>query len=180
MGNPWLSLIMSVGNKAGVIPSAPQGLQNLKEAIKGVPFQLLQKGMSGVMDVNNIMQGVSQFSQQLGSLGQLGSFGSMLGQFQGMATSISGIASLGPSTLSSVISTSDLVAAMGPNQAMMTALTQFAPIQLIQGLNTDSGQPADANITNDNNNNNGQTATNPNSTGISSQNLPVDYFGGVT
>lgn len=148
MGNPWLSLMMQVGNKAGVIPSAPQGLQNLKEAIKGVPFQLLQKGMSGIMDINNIMQGVAQFSQQLGSLSQLGQFGNLFGQFQGLAQNINGIATLNTNILSSRLSVDDLVAAMGPNQAMMAGLTQFAPVVLLQQLNTDSGQAANSNITN--------------------------------
>jgi hypothetical protein len=151
MGNPWLSTIMSVGNKAGVIPSAPQGLQNLKEAIKGVPFELLQKGMSGIMEVNNILQGVAQFAQQLGSLGQLGNFGNMLGQFQGLANSISEVASLNPDVIASKISVDQLVEAMGPNQAMMAGLTQFAPVILLQKLNTDSGVHPDVNITNINN-----------------------------
>jgi hypothetical protein len=148
MSNPWLSLIIQKGNKAGVIPSAPQGLQNLKEAIKGVPFQLLQKGMSGVMDVNNIMQGVAQFAQQLGSLSQLGNFTNILGQFKGLASSLPGIAQLNVNTLTSQLNTSALVAAMGPNQAMMAGLTQFAPVALLQNLNTDAGQPSGANINN--------------------------------
>lgn len=148
MGNPWLSLIMSVGNKAGVIPSAPQGLQNLKESVKGVPFQLLQKGMSGVMNIQNMMQGISQFAGQLGSLGQLGNFGNILGKFQGLASSLGGIAKLDVNTLASRLNPEDIINAIGPNQAMMAGLTQFAPVQLLQQLNIDSGQPGPANITN--------------------------------
>lgn len=75
---PDLSTIIdyciSVNNKSGSIPPAPQGLKKLKESIEGVPFALLTKGMSGIFD-NNLVGQIMQMAQQMGGLQNMGGKG---------------------------------------------------------------------------------------------------------
>lgn len=71
---PDLSTIIdyciSVNNKSGSIPPAPQGLKKLKESIEGVPFELLTKGMSGIFDK---LQGqMQQLMQAMGGIQNMG------------------------------------------------------------------------------------------------------------
>lgn len=71
---PDLSTIVdyciSVGNKSGSIPSAPQGLKKLKESIEGVPFELKVPGMSGIF--KNLAQQIQQMAQQMGGIQNMG------------------------------------------------------------------------------------------------------------
>lgn len=72
---------LSVGNKSGAIPAAPQGILKLKESIEGLPFELLTKSMSGILDPGVIQQGIQQLAQQMGGLQNLGGqLQSILGQ----------------------------------------------------------------------------------------------------
>lgn len=61
---------ISVNNKSGSIPSAPQGLKKLKESIEGVPFELLTKGFSGIFD--QLQQGMQQLTQAMGGIQNMG------------------------------------------------------------------------------------------------------------
>lgn len=82
---PDLSTIIdyaiSVNNKSGSIPSAPQGIKKLKESIEGVPFELLTKGMSGIFDQ---LQGqMQQLMQAMGGIQNMGGQAQqILGQIQ--------------------------------------------------------------------------------------------------
>lgn len=69
-----LQHLISVGNKSGSIVPAPHGLKKLKEQIEGVPFELLQKGMSGVINPQNMLQGILGLAKQLGGLQNVGNF----------------------------------------------------------------------------------------------------------
>lgn len=72
---------ISVNNKSGSIPPAPQGLKKLKESIEGVPFELLTKGMSGIFD--QIQGQIQQLMQAMGGVQNMGGQAQqILGQLQ--------------------------------------------------------------------------------------------------
>lgn len=72
---------ISVNNKSGSIPPAPQGLKKLKESIEGVPFELLTKGMSGIFD--QIQGQIQQLMQVMGGIQNMGGQAQqILGQLQ--------------------------------------------------------------------------------------------------
>jgi hypothetical protein len=75
-----LDYIISMQNKSGAIPPAPNALKNLKAAIEGVPFELKQPGMSGIFNMNNMLQGLKILQQQMGDLGNIGNFQQILQQ----------------------------------------------------------------------------------------------------
>lgn len=82
-----LDYIISTQNKSGAIPPAPNALKNLKSAIEGVPFELKQPGMSGIFNMNNMLQGLKILQQQMGDLGNIGNFQQILQQIaNGTAT----------------------------------------------------------------------------------------------
>lgn len=98
---------ISVNNKSGAIPPAPQGLKKLKESIEGVPFELLTKGMSGIFD--KLPQQMQQLSQMMGGLQNMGGqFQQILGQIQ-----------------NGTVSVDQLVNAFGGVTAMTAGLSSF-------------------------------------------------------
>lgn len=89
---PDLSTIIdyciSVNNKSGSIPPAPQGIKKLKESIEGVPFELLTKGMSGIFDqlqgqLQQLMQAMGGIQNMISKSGGSGGGGQQLQQMLG-------------------------------------------------------------------------------------------------
>jgi hypothetical protein len=76
-----LDYIISVSNKSGSIPPAPNALKNLKGSIENVPFNLLTPSMSGLFTQANLLQGVQLLLQQMGNLNNIGNFQQLLSQF---------------------------------------------------------------------------------------------------
>lgn len=102
---------ISVNNKSGSIPAAPQGLKQLKESIEGVPFELLTQGMSGILNQGNLMQGIQQIAQQMGGIQNLG------GQVQQILGQIT----------NGTASTAQIVQAVGGVTAMTAGLSSSLP-----------------------------------------------------
>lgn len=104
---------ISVNNKSGSIPAAPQGMMKLKESIEGLPFELLTKSMSGIFD--KLPQQINQLMQNMGGIQNMGANAqSILGQLQNGTASVEqitqafgGVTSM-TAGLSSFLSESDL------------------------------------------------------------------------
>jgi hypothetical protein len=115
-----LQHLISVGNKSGSIIPAPQGLKKLKEQIEGVPFELLQKGMSGVMTAQNMLQGILGLAKQLGGLQNVGNFQSMNKQVS--------TAQKNPDELvriAAALGVEQLTEAVGDNTALTASLSNY-------------------------------------------------------
>lgn len=105
---------ISVNNKSGSIPPAPQGIKKLKESIEGLPFELNTKSMSGIFD--QLSQQIQKLIQSMGGIQNMGGSGvqQILGQIQkGTASSDQIIATFGGVTsmtagLSGFLSSNDL------------------------------------------------------------------------
>jgi len=66
-------------NSSGAVPTAPHSLRNLKDSIRGVPFELLTKGMSGVLDASSLLDAVRSLLKVPGlDLSNIGQFQSIL------------------------------------------------------------------------------------------------------
>lgn len=115
-----LQHLIAIANKSGSIKPAPQGLIKLKEQLEGVPFALLQKGMSGVINPQNLLQGVLGLAKQLGGLQNVGDFGQILSQVSKVAQNpdelIRTAASIGVDALTK---------AVGDNTALTASLAAF-------------------------------------------------------
>src|SRR4051812_32095364 len=61
---------ISVNNKSGSIPTAPMGMKKLKESIEGMPFELLNKSMSGIFD--QLPRQLNQLIQSMGGIQNMG------------------------------------------------------------------------------------------------------------
>lgn len=146
MSGKLIDHLIQVQNLSGAIRNAPHSLKDLKGALDGVPFQLLSPGMSGVMNLQKIMQAVTQLAGQLGGLTNVGNFTNMLGQFQGLASSLQGIGQLNPNILASKLNLSQITAAMGNVGAFGAALTQFGSVANLQAINQLTGQPPGSNL----------------------------------
>lgn len=118
---------MSVGNKSGAIPAAPQGILNLKESIEGLPFELLTPSMSQIFNQGKMLQGIKQLAQQLGGLQNLGNFQQILGQVTNGSVSVD-----------------QMVQAVGGVTAMTASLNTFMPQAALDTINAIS--PGTANI----------------------------------
>lgn len=117
MGSKLLDVLIQLQNKSGSIKAAPPTMQNLKQSIQGVPFQLLTPSMSGVPSVQNLVSAVTQLSSLMGGLQNLGSFQSILGKLAGLSS----------------LSVSNFSSAMGPGGMLGAALTQYGgAIQSLQ------------------------------------------------
>lgn len=88
MAQKLLDYIISMANKSGAIPPAPNALKNLKQAIDGVPFELNIPGMSGIMNIQNIMNGLKMLQKQMGGLNNIGDFQQILAQVQNGTASL--------------------------------------------------------------------------------------------
>ena len=118
--------IISKQNLSGAIKGAPHGLLKLKEAIEGVPFELLQKGMSGIMDQNNMMKGVMGLVKQLGSVQALGGQLSQVLQQAASQAGVSGdLMKIDPSALAQHVNVDQLIAAIGDSNALTAALSNY-------------------------------------------------------
>lgn len=122
-----LQAIISKQNISGAIKGGPHGLLKLKEAIEGVPFELLQKGMSGIMDQNNMMKGVMGLVKQLGSVQALGG---QLSQVLQQAASAAGVSvnqlsQINPETLAQHVNVDQLISAIGDSNALTAALSNY-------------------------------------------------------
>jgi hypothetical protein len=116
---------ISVNNKSGSIPPAPQGIKKLKESIEGLPFELLTKSMSGIFD--QLPQQINQLIQSMGGIQNMGGTGvqQILSQIQkGTASPDQIIAAFGGVTsmtagLSGFLSSDDLksVTSIAPGTA---------------------------------------------------------------
>lgn len=116
-----LDVLTQLGNKSGAIKSAPPALKKLKESIQGVPFELLRPGMSGVMDVGKILQGIAKMAPAMGGLTNMGSFQSILGQLTaGQQAQAQGGA------LPASLTVAQLEKALGSGGAIGVALSAFA------------------------------------------------------
>ena len=124
MGQKLLDYIISKNNISGSIPSAPQGLKNLKESIEGLPFELLNQSMSGIF--KNLPQQLQQLVKQMGGLQNMGAdVQKVLGQIQ-----------------NGTISADQIVQTFGGVTAMTAGLSATVPAQLQQALTQLSGSAA--------------------------------------
>lgn len=115
-----LNHLIQVLNKSGSIRPAPHGLVKLKEQLEGVPFQLLQKGMSGVLTPQNILQGVMGLAKQMGGLQNVGDFQKILGQVTKAQQNPEEII-----RAASALGVDALVEAVGNNTALTAALSNY-------------------------------------------------------
>lgn len=111
-----LQYLVSVQNISGAIKPAPASLMKVKQALQGVPFQLLQPGMSGVTSIQNLIQSMQQFAKMLGGFTNLANGGTGLtGQLiQQIASGTAGASSL-----------QSIISAVGPGAALGMSLTTF-------------------------------------------------------
>lgn len=75
-----LDHLKSVANKSGAIPSAPQGLMDMKRAIESIPMSVQVPGMSQLIQAENLVVGVVDLIKSLGSLSAVGEFKNVLGR----------------------------------------------------------------------------------------------------
>jgi hypothetical protein len=85
-------------NESGAVPPAPQGLQTIKQSLKAVPATSETPGMSGVVNTQNLLNGVSSFLKGGGNISSLGQFSQILGKIGG-----GGIASASPAQVTAAV-----------------------------------------------------------------------------
>lgn len=123
-----LKEIISRANKSGSIKGAPHGLIKLKEAIEGVPFELLMPGMSGIFSQGNMMKGIMGMLKQGLNIGDLGSQVSQAIQQAAGAAGISNagnITKIDPMALAQHIDVEKIIQSMGDNNALTAALSNY-------------------------------------------------------
>lgn len=118
--------LRSVGNKSGAIPAAGVNLLTLKSAIESLPMEVTATAMSTIVDVENLVTGIVDLTQVLGSLTAIGDFRNILGKIAAdvAITGITDITKLDPDALAAAVRRSipidELKAAVG-NVTAITA-----------------------------------------------------------
>jgi hypothetical protein len=114
-----LKHLMRVQNKSGATKPAPHTLLKLKEAIEKVPFELLQKGMSGVVNNQAMMKGITKLAKQLGGLNNVGQFKNIMSQASSSGTVLN---EEGAARIASQVRQKDLEEALGGAMALGVSL----------------------------------------------------------
>lgn len=118
-----LKHLKSVQNKSGSIKPSPMTLLKLKESLKKVPLELLQKSMSGVVTSQNLMKGIQMAAKQLGGLSNVGEFKNILSQAQAGGSSGAGLNDQSAQEIAARVSLPDLEEAVNPSMALGLSLT---------------------------------------------------------
>jgi len=114
-----IEYLISSLNKSGSIKPAPNALKDLKSSIEGIPFALNQPSMSGLFNMNNIMQGLKILQKQMGGLENIGSFQEILQQIN-----------------NGTVTLKQLEDALGNGGALATVLMNYQSLESIQQSTT--------------------------------------------
>lgn len=132
-----LKHLVKVQNKSGATKPSPQTLLKLKEALEKVPYQLNQKGMSGVVNNQAMMKGIQKLAQQLGGLNNVGQFKNIMSQAGASGSSSNGkISNEDAARIAATVSQESLEEALGGAMTL--------GVSLMAGLNDEDQAEIDA------------------------------------
>jgi hypothetical protein len=114
-----LKHLVKVQNKSGAVKPSPQTMLKLEQALKKVPYELLKKGMSGVVNSQAMMKGVAKLAQQLGGLNNVGQFKNLMSKSGGSGGALTAEEA---ERIAAVVSQEELEEALGGAMALGISL----------------------------------------------------------
>ena len=125
-GSRLVEHLISVGNKSGAVPAAAVNLLDVKGAIKNLPISVDVPSISVAIDVDNLVRGIVDTVDVLGSLSAVGDFRNILGRIAS-ELSVTDITKVDPDQLAAAIKRSvpleELTAAVGQATALAASLS---------------------------------------------------------